>query len=164
VGELRAHGHRDAASALATEAVAIVDSLIAVGDASRDRLHLRGDLLYLAGRWAEAYAVLSAIDEDDDEHGTLLVSRGRAAARIGKEVEAREAVAELLTDDALDKGHDAFRAATILAALGDEAGATNLLRRAVAEGFGFYPWLHTVWEFENLEGYEPYEELVRPRG
>lgn len=163
VDELRAHGHADAASSLATEAVGIADSLIVAGDSTPDRLQLYGDLLYLAGRWREAHAVVSSI-EKEDEHGTLLTSRGRAAARIGREREARQAAAELLTDDPLDKGHSTFRAATILAALGDEAEATNLLRRAVAEGFGFYPWLHAVWEFESLEDYEPFRELVRPRG
>lgn len=37
------------------------------------------------------------------------------------------------------------------------------LRRAVSGGFGFYPWLHTVWEFENLADYEPFQNLVRPK-
>lgn len=163
VEELRAHGHADAASPFAAEALGIVDSLIAAGDSTPDRLHVLGDLLYLAGSWQEAHAVLSAL-EKEDEHGTLLTSRGLAAARIGREDEARQAVSDLLTDDPLDKGHSTFRAATIMAALGDKAEATNLLRRAVTEGFGFYPWLHTVWEFENLSNYEPFQEFVRPKG
>lgn len=163
VDELRAHGHGEAAAPLAAEAVTIVDSLIAAGDATPSRMHLRGDLLYLAGRWREAHAVLSSIDVED-EHGTLLASRGRAAGRIGLETEARRAASDLLTEDPLDKGHGAYRAATILAALGDEAEATDLLRRAVAGGFGFYPWFHTIWEFENLADHEPFQELVRPRG
>lgn len=162
VDEVRAHGHGDAALPYAVEAVRLTDSLIAAGDSTADRLHLHGDILYMAGRWRESYAILSSV-EKEDEPGTLLTSRGRAAARIGQEMEARQAAADLLTDDPLDKGHGAFRASTILAALGAQAEATNLLRRAIAEGFGFYPWVHTVWEFENLADYEPFQELMHPR-
>jgi TolB-like protein len=162
VDELRAHRHGDAALPLAAEAVAIADSLVATGDSTPDRLQLLGDMLYLAGRWHESHAVLSSIETEDGSR-RLLTSRGRAAGRLGWEMEARQAASKLLTDNQLDQGHSTFGAATILAALGERAEATNLLRRAIAEGFGFYPWVHTVWEFENLADYEPFQELVRPR-
>ena len=159
--ELRAHGHAERARALGEEAVHIADSLVAAGDTSTDARRRLGELLYFANRWQEAYDVLGSL-EADDPHGTLLVSRARAAARLGLESEARAAVAALETDDPLNQGHDAFRASTILAALGDRPGATLLLRRAFAGGFGHYPWLHRMSEFEALAGYGPYEELMRP--
>lgn len=161
VEELRAHGYPEPARPLADEAIRVADSLIAAGDTTADARHRYGDLLSLAGRWREAYDVLSSIDRDDT-HGTLLVSRARAAARLGLESEARATVAALATDDPLNKGHEAYRGSVILAALGDRAGATRLLRQAIADGFGHYEFVHRIPEYETLAGYPPYEELMRP--
>lgn len=165
VAELRAHGHGSAAQPLADKAADLAESVVSGARATaRDTLEY-GRTLYLAGRWNESYSVLSSIsDEADVNPGRRLTSLGLAAARSGKEAEARSIAAAILIDDPLDKGHSKQQSAQILAALGDRVAATEMLRRAFEEGFGYYPWVHTIREFEALKGYAPFDALMKPRG
>lgn len=121
-------------------------------------------MLYLAERWDESYTVLSSIsDEADVDPGRRLMSLGLAAARSGHEVEARSIADAILSDNPLDKGHSTQQSARILAALGDQVAATAMLRRAFEEGFGYFPWVHTIREFEALKGYPQFDALMKPR-
>jgi hypothetical protein len=54
--------------------------------------------------------------------------------------------------------------ARIAAALGDRERAVAVLRTSLARGH-WYTWLdlHAVPEFEQLRGYAPFDELVRPK-
>ncbi len=53
--------------------------------------------------------------------------------------------------------------ARIAAMLGERDEAVRLLRSAFREGRRFGIWLHQDMYLESLRGYDPYEELVRPR-
>jgi hypothetical protein len=47
---------------------------------------------------------------------------------------------------------------------GERDTAVTLLRQAFAEGLDYGIWLHRDMDLESLRDYEPYQELVRPKG
>jgi DNA-binding SARP family transcriptional activator/TolB-like protein len=112
------------------------------------------------GRWAEAYAALRP--------DTIRVSgRGQYgvfAARAGDRITAQRQL-DWLTDQShasRDSDHELWRAAITLA-LGDRDGAIGLLRQAVSEGMVPAFNLHAHPLFHELDDYQPYRELTKPK-
>jgi hypothetical protein len=52
----------------------------------------------------------------------------------------------------------------VAAHLGDNAGAVRFLREAYELGLLHGPYVFTRWDLRPLEGYKPFEELMRPKG
>jgi hypothetical protein len=70
-------------------------------------------------------------------------------------------------------GKRTFRAARIVALLGDKDGAVALLREAIAQGAGIsevpdaygYAFIYShCMDLESLRGYPPFEALIKPKG
>jgi tetratricopeptide (TPR) repeat protein len=175
--ELRAHGHREAALRMANRAVTWYQGR--VGDEARQQ-DIRsglGDALYQAERWQEAKAVFTELAKHPADYYFDIYNQGRlgaVAARTGDVVTARS-IADALRNrkDRWLDGKHTFRAARIIALLGDKDGAVALLREAIAQGAGIsetpdaygygFIFPHCM-DMESLRGYAPFEELVKPRG
>jgi tetratricopeptide (TPR) repeat protein len=163
--EARAHGHREAAIALAGRAVAFYRS--ALESASDSTATLAGllDALRYAERWKEAAAVCRELvrrsPRDPEDLGML----GALAARLGDRQEALRISAELqqMSGPYLF-GSNTYRRACIAAVLGDQPGAVNLLRESIAEGRPYSITMHRELDFERLWDFAPFRELLKPKG
>jgi tetratricopeptide (TPR) repeat protein/TolB-like protein len=164
--ELRAHGYRKEAQVVFDRAIRWNQAQPAA--AQRDGL-LREDLgwlLYDAGRWDEARAVLKklAVDraDDIDVQGRL----GAVAARLSefKEVARIDRWLAERKGPYLHGVHT-FRRAALAAILGDRDRAVELYGRALEQGYtneGGY-LVHYDPDFESLRDYPPFQELTRPK-
>ena len=138
--DLRTHGHREAALTMANRAVDWFQGR--VGDEARleDIRSGLGDALYQAERWQEAKAVVTELATHPADYYFDIYDQGRLgalAARTGDVVTARR-IAEALRNrkDRWLDGKHTFRAARIVALLGDKDAAVALLREAIAQGAG----------------------------
>lgn len=163
VSEIRAHGGGAREDRYAEMLVALVDSIHGADTSIAARFE-RARQRTIAGRYAEASALLP---EDGGGPGApdyvVKAIRGIAAASGGEEEEARSFARHLSVEPPFGAGSRTLWAARILATLGDREGATDLFRLAIERGHGFYPWLHTVREFEILRDYPLFQELIKPR-
>jgi tetratricopeptide (TPR) repeat protein len=120
--------------------------------------------LLLGGRPEEALELIRvAVTEDPDNlnaHGVLGIALARIGDRPGAEAEARWL--EELDRPYLRGAHTYWRAA-IAAHLGQKDTGTWLLRRALQEGIS-YRGIHYDPSFAPLWGYEPFEQVIAPKG
>jgi tetratricopeptide (TPR) repeat protein len=175
--ELRAHGHRDAALRMAGRAVDWYKSRVGAEAEEEDTRAGLGDALYQAERWPEAKAVFADLAKHPADYYFDIDYKGRLgalAARMGDAATARRIVDELVhrRDRWLDGKHT-FRAARIVALLGEKDRTVALLREAIAQGAGIsevpdaygygFIFRHCM-DLESLGGYAPFEELIKPKG
>ena len=169
--DLRAHGHRAEALALASEAVERHRAALSAGK-PRDRRGL-AFALYHAERWAEALPALrEAAEAYPEAWPTFDGMRALAAQRLGDEKTARRIEEELRTTVLrwLHGEHTYFRAC-LAARRGEKDAAVRLLETAIAEGWPypvfshFFPLVvHQDPNLDPLRGYPPFEKLVEPKG
>jgi tetratricopeptide (TPR) repeat protein len=159
--ELRAHGHREASLRLANQAVAWY---VARPEAADSELQ-KALALRQAERWAEAKAIADArlAEKPDDPDWLELV--GFLAAQLGDSAQARKIEQQLTAlKRPYQHGDIAFDRASIAAQLGEKDRAVALLREAFAQGLMFGVSLHTELDLQRLQGYPPFEELMKPKG
>ncbi len=160
--EIRAHGGAVHADRYGEMLIALVDSIRGL-DTSFPARFERARLRTQVGRYAEAYELLDEGVGPPDLAGYVEKAiLGIAAAGVGQEDEARALARQLTVEPPLVSGTMTMWAARILAVLGDREGGTDLFRLAIERGHGFYPWLHTVREFESLRDYPPFQALIKP--
>jgi serine/threonine protein kinase/tetratricopeptide (TPR) repeat protein len=184
--ELAAHGHRENALAMAGRAVAWFESR--PSEEARKAAHqwLLALACYLAERWEKAqklYEPMAHIDRPikaegwSEENAFALTVRFRGrlgviAVRRGDRAGAERIAAELRkVEHPYLFGENFYQCACIEAQLGDKAKAVELLRDAIAKGiggtldwYGYAEAFHRAPELAPLRGYEPFEELIRPKG
>ena len=163
--ELRAHGSREAARALAIEAL---DSLPDMPSTAHfgEPLFIKMRVLWEAGRMDEAAAIARAraIEDPKDpfraaEYASLLAKTGHSQA--ARDVQAR---LERWKPDPLNDVPEILLARAFVAAtLGEKAGAVKRLRAACERGCEFAFLLHTMTPFDGLLDYPPFQELLKPR-
>jgi DNA-binding SARP family transcriptional activator len=163
--ELRAHGHREASTVVAERAIAwwIARPEENVADLPT---HLdRALAYYYAERWEDADRVLRELSSEAPEALDVMGYLGTLAARRGDRTEAL-AISARLGGRAIppEFGGDLYRQARIAAQLGDREGAVAFLRDALSRGMAYGIWLHRDMDLEPLRGFEPFEELLRPKG
>lgn len=120
---------------------------------------------YLAKEYDNA---LKTIQKSLTNHGTnwdLLSRLGCIYARLGLPAKAREIIHQIESvKTPYVRGENTYALAEIHAALGEKEKAVDCMKRAYKEGrgmgFGFYA---EDFDFLSLVGYEPYEELVKPK-
>ena len=162
--ELRTHGHaaeaeRLLASRLPPGAPPPPDTLTSESE------RLGADLLYEAGRWADArrrYTDAFARHPDDIESLTGL---GVSAARLGDRREAMRVEEQLAAwAPPFAMGRTSYGRARLSALLGDSASAVALLRRSFREGYPVVSnWdrhVHSEREFAGWAQYAPFRELM----
>ncbi len=161
--ELRAHGHREAALAVAGQAVDWYRRRPAAEAAEWQESLLHA--LIQAERWSEAKAIANSMLAESPDEIDRLGSVGVLAARLGERADA-ERIATALRDRAPDcrDGEAAYWRACIATQLGDEREGMALLKDAMARGLGFDAWIHCDTDLEPLWGDPEFKELLRPKG
>jgi serine/threonine protein kinase/tetratricopeptide (TPR) repeat protein len=184
--ELAAHGYRENALAMAGRAVAWFESR--PSEEARKPAHqwLLALACYLAERWEKAqklYEPMAHLERPikaegwSEENAFALTVRfrgrlGAIAVRRGDRAGAERIAAELRkVERPYLFGENFYQCACIEAQLGDKAKAVELLRDAIAKGiggtldwYGYAEAFHRAPELAPLRGYEPFEELIRPKG
>jgi tetratricopeptide (TPR) repeat protein len=121
-------------------------------------------VLYEAERWEKAQDIYEALHEDFPDRTGYLGRLGGIAARRGDKEEAQE-ISSLLED--IDRpyifGSHTYWRARIAAILGERKNAVKLLREALVQGRA-YTQLHPIIDFEPLQDYPPFKELIKPKG
>ena len=159
--ELRAHGHPTEAAALAERARAWY------ADNARDGRHgLQAALaLYEQGRWADACRVVRELATDAADDVDVIGLSGAAAARMGDEGAAREAVRRLRARSGrFHFGAQFVWIGRVLAVLGDADDAITALHGGFARGFRHGIWLHVDRDLALLASHPAFRELSRPKG
>lgn len=163
--ELRAHGHRQAASEVAERAITWL--LSRPGEEPGGWAH-RYDLAlayYHGEQWEEARSVLNQLASETPGHMGVRGYLGALAARLDDRAEAI-AISGGLSGTAAPRefGVDSYRQARIASLLGDRERAVALLRDAWARGWAYSIAVHRDVDLEPLRGYPPFEEFMRPKG
>jgi hypothetical protein len=165
--ELGAHGHADAATAMATRAAAWYKTqLERVKPTTALRESYAASLL-AAGACTDAVPVRQALSREAPDS---LGARGNYAVALvicgGPRAEARKIAAALATvERPYLRGEHLYQRSRILAVLGDREGAMRALEAAYAQG---YAWsgttMHLESAFASFRDYPPFVELMKPKG
>lgn len=124
------------------------------------------------GRLPEANQALDVLAKKFPGHVSVVGARAVLLLAEGRKEEARVLERQLEQWDARNgRGLPAYWRARLAARAGDKERATSLLRQAVAGGLWFGGFQSPTFnfgrlepEFSSLMGYEPYEQLLRPKG
>jgi predicted Zn-dependent protease len=110
----------------------------------------------------DAFAELAAANPNNFY---MVGSLGAAAARVGDRATAEQALARLdeLSNPTLF-GQDHYFRACIAAELGEREQAVEQLHAMMRAGFQYNLTFHRNPWLDNLHGYEPFEEFLRPKG
>ena len=165
--ELRAHGYRDASLHVAQRAVEWHRNRLVPGQSSGDRDRLAA-ALYMAERWTDAEELFSALSAQHPSDESYLGVLGAIAARRGDTRRALERSVQLTELTAggsrWTRANAAVWRAQIAALLGERQRAVDLLRDALARGAPYGPYMHNSPELETLADFQPFVELMRPKG
>ena len=167
--ELRAHGHPEKAREVLTNAVRFYSRAPAE---VRRILKFRFDYaqaLYRLGRLKEARAIFEDLLRQGKVIGAseiiLRTHVAYVAAAQGDLRTVRETEEWLkLYRQPYSFGQATLYRAALQALLGNREEAVRLLQQNIAEGGTYEGNTHTIFEFNSLQGYPPYEEWLRPKG
>jgi tetratricopeptide (TPR) repeat protein len=162
--ELRAHGYRQASLQVLERAFNWLDSRPKEESETWEHHYTLGQVLYEAERLEEAQDIFEALHEEVPDRIDYLGYLGCLAARKDNKEEALR-ISSLLenTDKPYIFGQHTFYRARIAALLGEKENSVSLLREALAQGVS-YTQLHPVTDFEPLQDYPPFKELIKPKG
>jgi len=163
--EFSAHGDSAAAHRANARAISWYDALPREQQGAERRLY--AEALYAGGRWLDARRVLDDACRATPMDVACLGMSGTIAARLGERDRAHqigEQLADLQFYPPKQEGDALLRRSYIAAALGERDLAVTLLRRAFAKGVSYSSALHRQPDLRLLQGYAPFEELLRPKG
>jgi tetratricopeptide (TPR) repeat protein len=160
---LRIHGHAEAAQATADRAIRWFEGKPAQIVEFRAWRWSYAEALYVGGRWNEAYDILRQLSEDSPQNVKYQGFLGVAAARLGDHATA-ERVYQRLEGKDHRFGRSTGWQAQIAAVMGDREKAVQRLADAFSQSFPQNPHMWLWIDFESLRGYEPFDELMRPKG
>ena len=129
-------------------------------------------LLEALGRGEEALRVLEVAERKTPGHVNGVGARAVLLTSLGRAAEAAELVKKLEAwDPRNSRGLPAYWRARLAVRAGDKERAVELLRTAVARGLWFGDFQASTAEFGRnepefavLRGYQPYEQLLKPKG
>jgi len=161
--ELRAHGYRQASLKVIERAYKWLESRPEESE-SRSHRNALVSALYIAERWEEAHSIVEALHKEFPDGIVYLGYLGSLAARRGDKEEAHRIsiLLENMDRPYIFNAHTFWRA-RIASLLGDKENAVRLLREALALGV-YYTALHPMMDFEPLQDYPPFQELIKPKG
>lgn len=124
------------------------------------------------GRIAEAEKVIDSMEARFPGHVSVVGSRALLLYSGGRKDEARELERKLEQWEPRNaRGLPAYWRARLAVRMGDKEKAVNLLRQAVAGGLWFggfqspsFNYGRVEPEFASLVGFEPYDQLLKPKG
>ncbi|MFO7915641.1 MAG: serine/threonine-protein kinase [Candidatus Krumholzibacteriales bacterium] len=157
---LRVHGYDDAADQVCERALKWLRSRTA-----GDYRYSMARILYLDGHWEEADRFFEELRREYPDDINYLGYAGAAAARVGKVDEARRVIDQLYNrKERYMFGANLHWCARIYSILGEKRRAVDLLREAYGRGYGYGMDELLIIDFEPLRDYQPYIELIRPKG
>jgi hypothetical protein len=169
--ELRAHGRPGEAAGIAARLAAQVGAGIGPGVASDTARWVQANLLYRAGDWRQARALVDPVAIRHPHIAPVVALAGRAAARVGDTAAARRASDALAAMSAPgSRGAESYAQAQIAALLGAREDAVRLLQRAVAQGVPYAPDLgtahlgHADMDLERVLSDPAIQRLLQRRG
>jgi len=157
---LRIHGHKEVAHNVIIRALEWYKSRV-TGDFRYDI----AQILYLDEQWVEAQKYFNQIYKENPDNQNYQGYIGVTAARLGDKEMANRILKKLYNkDEPYLFGENLHWCARIAAILGEHQRAVDQLREAFGQGwdYGMYEFLNM--DFESLRKYEPYIELMRPKG
>ena len=167
--ELKVHGQKEAAIQVLNQAVQWFESRPQAEKAiAANRADLARTLYYL-DKWDEAEALFEGLhseSSDDNNFGVAYYGYlGSIAARKGNREEALK-ISQELKDNKTPYllGEPSYRRARIAALLGDKEGAMNLLWEAINQGHDYADLYLYPQDFESLQDYPPFQQLMKPKG
>jgi len=163
--EMAAHGHPEAADSLRDWAIEWFESLDAETLANPLYRYGHARLLYFDGRVEDAQDLFRALAEESPDSVAYRGYLGSTAARLGERENAMR-ISNSLED--LDRpfrfGNIQYWQARIAAVLGERELAVEKLYEAFDQGFQVTDAFHRDFDLQALRGYEPFEEMLRPKG
>jgi DNA-binding SARP family transcriptional activator len=163
--ELRAHGHRAAATAAAERAAGWYRQDAELSPFTAFARGEQARALCLAERWSEAERIYSELAPEFPQN---VEYRGRLAVLAARRGDAPGAA---LGDEDLRQlarpylfGRETAWRARVAAQLGDVDRAVRLLVRAFAEGYPHGVELHADQDLEPLRDHEVFQRLLHPGG
>jgi tRNA A-37 threonylcarbamoyl transferase component Bud32/tetratricopeptide (TPR) repeat protein len=171
--ELHAHGWPNEAAAMWGRALEWFDSRSLSGPDEDLRRLTVARLCYHTGQLERARGLLSELATMDPENYELLGYQGLVAAAAGDTTDAERFVAQLTGNTTpWLRGRRLLWGARLYAAMGDGEAAVTMLREALNHGARLFwgerpsmmalPLSHYP-EWARLKGYEPFEQLVKPK-
>jgi serine/threonine protein kinase len=157
---LRAHGHKQASHKVCKRALEWYQSR----PDSDDRYSI-ARLLYWDEQWLKAQEYFEQLSREYPDNLNYRGYVGVTAARLGEQDKANMIFKELYNkDEPYLFGSHLHWCARIAAVLGNKKHAVDLLRETYGRGYGYGIYELLIMDFECLKDYEPYIELMRPKG
>ncbi len=157
---LRTHGHKEAAHEVLRRALEWFKSRI-----SGDHRYSIARVLYLDKQWAEAQPYFEQLYREYPDNQDYQGYTGVVAARLGDREKANRILEGLYSkDEPYLFGSHLYWCARIAAVLGEHQRAVDLMREAHGQGWGYGMYELLEMDFESLRNYQPYIELMRPKG
>ena len=167
--ELRAHGHKEAAIPILNQAVQWFESRHQEEKATVANRSALAGAFYTLDKWDEAETLFEGLHSelpDDPYYGIgscgLL---GSIAARKGNREKALK-ISQEMKDNKTPYlfGIPTYWRARIAALLGDKEGAVNLLQEAIKQGCDYQNLYFSPKDFESLQDFPPFQQLMKPKG
>jgi tetratricopeptide (TPR) repeat protein len=167
--QLRAHGYKEAAIQVLNQAVQWFEGLPQAEKATVANRDFLARAFYTLDKWDEAESLIRIlhnelpVDTVDgvDDYGYL----GLIAARKGDRERALKISQEMKDNKSPYLfGHPTYWRARIAALLGDKEGAVQLLQEAIKQGLDYTYLYFYPQDFESLQDYPPFQQLMKPKG
>ena len=167
--QLRAHGHKEAAVQILNQVVQWFEGLPQAEKATAANRDISARAFYTLDKWDEAESLIRIlhnelpVDTVDgvDDYGYL----GLIAARKGDRERALKISQEMKDNKSPYLfGHPTYWRARIAALLGDKEGAVQLLQEAIKQGIDYQYLYSYTQDFEALQDYPPFQQLMKPKG
>jgi len=159
---LRAAAHHEASRQVGEVAVA------SLARSGRGSVFSRATTLVYAGRYHEARQLIGRPEEWRTGQIGAYQLLAYMAAKEGKAEEANRLSEKAATtrdpEGAIRDPNGIMSQVEVAAQLGDHAGAMRFLREAYERGLAHGNYLFEIWDLTPLYGYEPFEDLMRPKG
>jgi tetratricopeptide (TPR) repeat protein len=167
--QLRAHGHKEAAVQILNQVVQWFEGLPQAEKATVGNRDSLARAFYTLDKWDEAESLIRIlhnelpVDTVDgvDDYGYL----GLIAARKGDRERALKISQEMKDNKSPYLfGHPTYWRARIAALLGDKEGAVQLLQEAIKQGLDYQNLYSVPQDFESLQDFPPFQQLMKPKG
>jgi predicted Zn-dependent protease len=162
--ELRAHRFREDSVRVLNQALQWFETRPSEEKASVGNRYDAARTFYSLGKWGEAKTLFEGLNSQVPDNISYLGYLGVVAVQMGD----KEGALKISKQFENDKrpylfGVPAYWRARIAALHGDKEGAVNLLRQAIKQGYA-YSDIHPTHDFESLEDFPPYIQLMKPKG
>jgi predicted Ser/Thr protein kinase/TolB-like protein len=167
--ELRAHGHKEAAIQVLNQTVQWFESRPQAEKAIAVNRFDLARTFYTLDKWDESEALFEGLHSELPDDNLVGVNYygylGSIAARKGNREEALK-ISQKMKDNKTPYvfGNPTYWRARIAALLGDKEGAVNLLWEAIKQGYDYTDLYFYPMDFESLQDFPPFQQLMKPKG